>query len=224
MSDQALIQMFHVHKNFGQNVALWDISFKIEKGAFVFVTGPSGAGKSTLISLMAGVERPSQGRIVIGKTELSSLKPRLMPAVRRRIGIVFQDFKLLKDLSVFDNVSLALEVCGYPRARIRPRVEKVLGAVGLSKKARSRPPGLSGGEQQRVALARALVTEPTILLADEPTGNLDWELSQEIIHLLQRFNRNGTTIIVATHDRQLVRSIPGGVLTLQAGRVVGVEA
>ena len=224
MSETSLIQMFHVYKNFGRNVALWDISFKIEKGAFVFITGPSGAGKSTLINLLAGVDRPSQGRIVIGKTDLSALKPRRIPAIRRRIGIVFQDFKLLKDLSTFDNVALALEVCGLPRSRIRPRVEKVLAAVGLAKKLKDRPPTLSGGEQQRVALARALVTEPAILLADEPTGNLDWELSQEIIHLLQRFNNKGTTVIVATHDRQLVRSAPGGVLTLQAGRVVGVEA
>ncbi|MBW1712083.1 MAG: cell division ATP-binding protein FtsE [Deltaproteobacteria bacterium] len=223
MGEPALIQMFHVHKNFGQALALWDVSFRVEAGAFVFVTGPSGAGKSTLISLLAAVERPTQGRILIGSVDLTALKKSKLPWIRRRIGVVFQDFKLLPDLSVFDNVALALEVWGMARSQARKRVEAVLAAVGLETKAKALPQTLSGGEQQRAALARALVSEPMIVLADEPTGNLDWELSQEIIQLLKRFNERGTTVVVASHDRQLIRSVPAGVLTLSRGRVVGVE-
>lgn len=223
MADSALIQMFHVHKAYGQALALWDVSFRIEPGAFVFVTGPSGAGKSTLINLLACVERPTQGRITIGPVDLTSLKAGQLPAIRRRIGVVFQDFKLLKDQTIFDNVALALEVWGLSRPKIRRRVEAVLAAVGLERKARSLPRTLSGGEQQRAALARALVAEPMIILADEPTGNLDWELSQEIIQLLKRINEKGTTVVVATHDRQLVRTVPAGVMSLVGGCVAGVE-
>jgi len=224
MAEPALIQIFHVHKSYGHNLALWDVSMRIEPGAFVFITGPSGAGKSTLINLLACVDRPSQGQIMIGSIDLTALKRRQIPWIRRRIGVVFQDFKLLNDRTIFDNVALALEVWGMPRSKIKRRVEQVLTAVGLEKKARDLPPTLSGGEQQRTALARALVAEPMILLADEPTGNLDWELSQEIIQLLARVNEKGTTVVVATHDRQLIRSVPGGVLSLSGGRVVGVEA
>jgi len=223
LAGPALIKMFHVHKSYGRTMALWDISCRIEPGAFVFVTGPSGAGKSTLINLLACVERPSQGRITIGSVDLTALKPRQLPRIRRRVGVVFQDFKLLDSLTVFENVALALEVWGQGRARIKRRVEAVLGALGLAGKAGQLPASLSGGEQQRTALARALVAEPMILLADEPTGNLDWDLSQEIIQILKRFNEKGTTVVVATHDRQLVRSVPAGQLALSGGRVVGVE-
>lgn len=217
------IRMEEVHKNYGRTIALWDISLQVEPGAFVFITGPSGAGKSTLIKLLACVERPSQGRIFIGSVDPTTLKSAKLPAIRRRIGVVFQDFKLLPGRTVFDNVALALEIWGLPRTRIRTRVESVLEAVGLVRKAGAYPPTLSGGEQQRAALARALVSEPKILLADEPTGNLDWELSQEIIQLLKRVNDKGTTVIMATHDRQILRSIPAGRLSLVEGRIVGVE-
>ncbi len=223
MAEAALIQMLHVHKSFGPKNALVDVSFRIQPGAFVFVTGPSGAGKSTLINLLACVERPSAGKIMIGPVDVTALKPRHYPGVRRRVGVVFQDFKLIPDRTIFDNVALALEVWGLGRARIKQRVEKVLALVGLGDKADRLPQTLSGGEQQRAALARAIVAEPMILLADEPTGNLDWDLSQEIITLLKRINDNGATVVVATHDRRLIRSVPAGVLTLAGGRVVGVE-
>ncbi len=223
MAEPALIEMYNVRKVYGEVVALWDISFRIEAGAFVFVTGPSGAGKSTLINLLALVEPPSRGRLVIGAVDVGALKERQMPSLRRRIGVVFQDFKLLKDLSVFENVALALEVWGWSPHKIKPRVEQILKAVGLGDKARVRPPTLSGGEQQRAALARALAPEPMLLLADEPTGNLDWELSQEIVKLLKMINDKGTTVIVATHDRRLIRSVPAGVLSLAGGRMVGAE-
>ena len=223
MADQALIEVFHVYKSFGDKVALWDVSFRVETGALLFITGPSGAGKSTLINLIAGLDRPTQGKIMIGSVDVALLKPSALPRMRRRIGVVFQDFKLLRDRTIFDNVALVLEVWGLDRRRIKRRVEQVLAAVGLGDRARSLPPTLSGGEQQRAALARALVADPMILLADEPTGNLDWELSQEIIQLLKRVNEKGTSVVVATHDRQLIRSVPAGVLKLAGGRVVGVE-
>jgi len=223
MADQALIEVFHVYKSFGDKVALWDVSFRVETGALLFITGPSGAGKTTLINLIAGLDRPTQGKIMIGSVDVALLKPRALPRMRRRIGVVFQDFKLLRDRTIFDNVALVLEVWGLDRRRIKRRVEQVLAAVGLGDRARALPPTLSGGEQQRAALARALVADPMILLADEPTGNLDWELSQEIIPLLKRVNERGTSVVVATHDRQLIRSVPAGILKLAGGRVVGVE-
>ncbi|MBW2617561.1 MAG: cell division ATP-binding protein FtsE [Deltaproteobacteria bacterium] len=218
-----MIEVFHVYKSFGDKVALWDVSFRVETGALLFITGPSGAGKTTLINLIAGLDRPTQGKIMIGSVDVALLKPRALPRMRRRIGVVFQDFKLLRDRTIFDNVALVLEVWGLDRRRIKRRVEQVLAAVGLGDRARALPPTLSGGEQQRAALARALVADPMILLADEPTGNLDWELSQEIIPLLKRVNERGTSVVVATHDRQLIRSVPAGILKLAGGRVVGVE-
>jgi len=223
MAEPAHIEMLHVHKTYGRVTALWDVSLRIEPGAFVFVNGPSGAGKSTLLSLLACLERPSQGQIFIGQTDLSQLKPAQVPALRRRIGVVFQDFKLLNDRSVFDNVALPLEIWNWPPERIRKRVATVLELVGLSQRAGQRPQTLSGGEQQRAALARAVVAEPQIVLADEPTGNLDPDLAKEVIQLLELINRKGTTVVVATHDRQLVRSVPAGMLSLAGGRVVGVE-
>lgn len=223
MAEAAFIQMLGVSKSFGRTTAVKDVSFRVEPGAFVFVTGPSGAGKSTLINMLACVEKPTAGQVSIGDVDITALKARQLPGVRRRIGVVYQDFKLLPDRTVFQNVALALEVWSADRSTIRRRVERVLALVGLQTKAASRPRTLSGGEKQRAALARAIVADPMIVLADEPTGNLDWELSQEIIQLLYRINQKGATVMVATHDRQLIRSVPAGVMTLAGGRVVGIE-
>lgn len=223
MSDAAFIQMLGVSKIFGKTKALDEVSFRVEPGAFVFITGPSGAGKSTLINLLACVEKPTSGQVTIGEVDVTDLKPRQLPGVRRRIGVVYQDFKLLPDRTVFQNVALALEVWGASRSAIRRRVPQVLNLVGLGEKASMKPRALSGGEQQRAALARAIVADPMIVLADEPTGNLDWELSQEILQLLYRINQKGSTVVVATHDRQLLRSVPAGVMTLSGGRIAGIE-
>ncbi|HXH12150.1 MAG TPA: cell division ATP-binding protein FtsE [Alphaproteobacteria bacterium] len=216
-----MIQMFHVFKSFSARLsALEDITFRVEPGEFVFLTGPSGAGKTTLLRLLYAAERPDRGQIVVNGRNVTRLSRRSIPTFRRSIGIVFQDFKLLPTKTAFENVAFAQRVLAIPERLVRRRVAQVLTRVGLSHKKDALPQELSGGEQQRVALARALVNEPALILADEPTGNLDDGLAQEILALLYEVNADGTTVLIATHDRQLVASTPGRVLTLDHGRLL----
>ena len=215
-----MIQLFHICKTFGPEVkALEDITFQVEPGEFVVLTGPSGAGKSTLLRLLYGAEQPDEGRIIVNGRNVTRLSRRLIPGLRRSIGIVFQDFKLLPTKTAFENVAFAQRVIKVPERFIRRRVTQMLARVGLSHKKDAFPRQLSGGEQQRVALARALVNEPALILADEPTGNLDDALGQEIMALFREVNVDGTTVLIATHDRALVAAAPGRVLTLEHGQL-----
>ncbi len=215
-----MIQMYHVYKSFAAHaLALEDITFRVEAGEFVFLTGPSGAGKTTLLRLLYAAERPERGHIIVNGRNVTRLSRRRIAEFRRSIGIVFQDFKLLPTKTAFENVAFAQRVLAIPERLIRRRVSEVLARVGISQKKDALPQQLSGGEQQRVALARALVNEPALILADEPTGNLDDVLAQEILALLYEVNADGTTVLVATHDRKLVASAPGRVLTLEHGRL-----
>jgi len=215
-----MIQMFHVGKSFAAHTpALEDITFRVEAGEFACLTGPSGAGKTTLLRLLYAAEWPDQGHIVVNGRNLTRLSRRRIPEFRRSIGIVFQDFKLLPTKTAFENVAFAQRVLAVPERIIRRRVAEVLTRVGIAHKKAALPQQLSGGEQQRVALARALVNEPTLILADEPTGNLDDVLAQEIMALLYEVNADGTTIFIATHDRKLVASTPGPILTLAHGHL-----
>jgi len=219
----SMIQMFHVYKNYSPKYsALSDISLKIEKGEFVFIFGPSGAGKSTLLKLIFGAEHPSKGQIIVNGMNFGRIKKSTLPLLRRRMGFVFQDFKLLNHRTVFDNVGLALEVVGLKQTEIKRKVQQVLKHVGLSTRINTLPLVLSGGEQQRVAIARAIVNEPTLLLADEPTGNLDAELTKEIMKLFKIINAWGTTIVIATHDKNLLNFHPTKVAALEKGKIKGV--
>ncbi len=215
-----MIQLYHVSKHFGQNVALSDINLRIRQGEFVFVTGPSGAGKTTLLRLIFGSQRPSDGAILISNINLSRIRRAKLDLMRRRIGFVFQDFKLLAGKTAFQNVALALEVVGERPSVIRKKTRQVLRAVGLSGKESLYPPELSGGEQQRIAVARAIINEPIILLADEPTGSLDPDITQEIILLFRTINLRGTTVVFATHSRELLRDTDQRTVLLKDGRVV----
>jgi cell division transport system ATP-binding protein len=216
-----VIQTFHVTKVYerGDQPALHDVSIDIEKGEFVFLTGPSGAGKTTLLKLVFAAEKPSSGQILVNGRNIAKLRPRQIPLLRRQVGVVFQDFKLIATRTVHENVAYALEVIGLPEKEIRRRVYQVLRGVGLFHKANVLPPKLSGGEQQRVAIARALVNDPVLLLADEPTGNLDEEITKEVMSLLESANARGTTVIVATHDRNLIDSYKKRVIYLKRGIV-----
>jgi cell division transport system ATP-binding protein len=216
-----VIQLFHVKKSYpGDAPVLDDITVRVGKGEFVWLTGPSGAGKSTLLKLLFCAESPSSGQILVGGRNIVRLAQGGIPYLRRNIGIVFQDFKLLDNRTVLENVGYALEVLGVPDGEIRERSLKRLEQVGLDHKAESLPRRLSGGEQQRVAIARALVNEPTILLADEPTGNLDPGLTDSILQLLFDANARGTTVIVATHDRSLLVRYHKRTISLDKGRLV----
>lgn len=215
-----MINMFHVYKNYDGISALTDITLKIDKGEFVFITGVSGAGKSTLLKLMLYTERPTQGQIIIGGKNMSRSSHRDIPLFRRKIGFVFQDFKLLNNKTVFDNIALALRITGMCNKDINKRVLKVLSYLGLQHRANFKPLTLSGGEQQRVAIARALAKEPTILLADEPTGNLDPERALDIINLFNDINARGTTVVVATHDQSIIDKFNKRAILLDKGRVV----
>ncbi len=214
------VRMYHVSKSYmaGQ-FALQDVSLEIRRGEFVFLTGSSGAGKTTLLELIFAAERPSEGQIVVLGRNVARLGFSGIPALRRRVGVVFQDFKLLQDRTVEENVRLALDVVGTPRREARTRVFQLLKSVGLQHRRFHQPRSLSGGEQQRVALARALVNEPEILLADEPTGNLDPELTLEIMDLVASASMRGTTVIVATHDHSLIERYGKRVLRLDGGRI-----
>ena len=205
------------------NAALRDVDLALGEGEFVFLVGPSGAGKSTLLRLLIRDELPTSGRVWIDGRDVARAGRRAVPQLRRRIGIVFQDYRLLPDRSVWENVAFALEVTGAPRRQIAPAVERALAVVGLAAQARQLPTTLSGGEQQRTAIARALVHEPRILIADEPTGNLDPLISWEIIQLLLRINELGTTVLMATHNADVVTALRRRVVALEEGRIVRDE-
>lgn len=219
-----MIEMYGVTKVYpGGQVALKDISFKIAKGEFVFVVGPSGAGKSTLIKLLFREELHTKGQIFFAGKNITRMKRREIPYLRRRIGIVFQDFRLLPDKTVYENIAFAMQVVEASNRDIKKRVPYVLERVGLSHKAKARPSELSGGEQQRVALARAIVNNPDVLVADEPTGNLDPDTSRDIMNLLDDINKMGTTLVVASHARELVDSMKKRVIRLEEGSLVSDE-
>ncbi|WP_332629870.1 cell division ATP-binding protein FtsE [Halalkalibacter flavus] len=220
-----MIEMKDVWKAYPNNVkAINGISIRIDKGEFVYIVGPSGAGKSTFIKLMYREEKPTKGDIFIDKTNLAKLKERAIPKMRRKMGVVFQDFKLLPTLTVFENVAFALEVIEENPNVIKRKVMDVLDIVNLKTKARSLPNELSGGEQQRVAIARAVVNSPEVLIADEPTGNLDPDTAWEIMDILDDINHRGTTVIMATHNKDIVNSIKKRVIAIESGRVVRDEA
>jgi cell division transport system ATP-binding protein len=220
-----MITLDHVTKQYKASTrpALDNVSLNIDKGEFVFLIGPSGSGKSTFISLMLAEETPTAGEIQVSKFHVNKLSGRHIPKLRQVIGCVFQDFRLLQQKTVFDNVAFALEVIGKQSDVIKKVVPEVLDMVGLSGKANRMPGELSGGEQQRVAIARAFVNRPLVLLADEPTGNLDPETSREIMDLLDRINRTGTTVLMATHDHHIVDSMRQRVVELSLGRLVRDE-
>ena len=217
-----MIETRALGKMYGRGLyALRDLTLKIEKGEFVFLTGPSGAGKSTLLRLLLLQERPTDGEVIVGGRNLAALSPTEVQAYRRTVGFVFQDFKLIARKTVFENVSFALRVLGQPVEQQRRRTYQVLKWVGLQHRLNAFPAELSGGEQQRVAVARALVNEPHLVLADEPTGNLDPDLSLEIMNLFRGINASGTTVLVATHDRELIKWVGRRVVQLEHGRLSG---
>ena len=218
-----MIETRHLSKLYSRGLyALRDLSLTVAKGEFVFLTGSSGAGKSTFLRLLLMQERPSEGEIIANGTSLSHLSRHEVQEYRRGIGFVFQDFKLIPSRTVLDNICFVPQVLGVPIAQQRRRAFQVLKWVGLQHRMSAYPHDLSGGEQQRVAIARALVGDPLLLLADEPTGNLDPDLSLEIMNLLREVNAGGTTVVVATHDRELIRLVRRRTITLEAGRVVEV--
>ena len=216
-----LIKIKNVTKTYKTGVtALYDLSLTIEKGEFVFIIGSTGCGKSTLVKTIYREEKPTSGSIIVGGLEVAKLKNNKVYKIRRKIGVVFQDFKLLPKLNVYENVAFALEVFGLPKDEIYTKVLKVLDLVGLKNKARSLPDQLSGGEQQRVAIARAIVNGPKLLICDEPTGNLDETTSMEIMKVLDQINKLGTTVIMVTHDTDIVNRMKKRVVLLDAGRLV----
>ena len=219
-----MIRFFHVGKLFrGGQVALEDVSFHVPRGAFVFLTGPSGAGKTTLLKLIFRQEVPSEGQILVNGRNVASLPRGKVPFLRRTLGIVFQDFRLIPRKTVFENVCYLPRILGADRNAQRRMAYHALRRVGLAHRLGAFPAELSGGEQQRVAIARALIAEPELLIADEPTGNLDPDLSAEILRLFLDINRRGTTVLLATHDRELIRRIGRRVLGLEQGRLVRDE-
>jgi cell division transport system ATP-binding protein len=216
-----VIETHGLGKAYGRGLyALRDLTLTVEKGEFVFLTGPSGAGKSTLLRLLLLQERPTEGSAIVGGRNLVRLSRREVQAYRRTVGFVFQDFKLIPSKTVFENVSFALRVLGVPIEHQRRRTYQVLKWVGLQHRLNAYPLQLSGGEQQRVAIARALVNEPQLVLADEPTGNLDPDLSLEIMNLFRDINASGTTVLVATHDRELIKWVGRRTIHLEHGRVL----
>lgn len=217
----ALIELEEVSKRYKRSsTALRDFNLSINQGEFVYLVGPSGAGKSTFIKLLYHEETVTSGSIKVGEFDLTRLKEKHLPYLRRSIGVVFQDYKLLPKKTVFENVAYAMEVTGAKRKLIKKRVPEVLELVGLKHKGRSFPNQLSGGEQQRVAIARAIVNNPKLLIADEPTGNLDPEMAWDIMKVLERINLRGTTILMATHNSQIVNSFRHRVVAIEHGRVV----
>ena len=217
-----MIKLEHVSKSYSAGIpALNDISLNIEEGEFVFIVGNSGSGKSTLIKLLLKELEPTKGVITINNRNLNAIRRKQIPKYRRNVGVVFQDFRLLKDRNVYENVAFAQKVIGTPARLIRSSVPTMLSMVGLAAKYKSYPKQLSGGEQQRVAIARALVNQPKILLADEPTGNLDNHNAWEIMKLLEEINEKGTTVIVVTHNLEIVKVMKKRVITIKKGVIVG---
>lgn len=220
-----LIRVTDLEKKYKTGVtAIYDLDLKVKKGDFVFVIGASGSGKSTLIKMLYREEKPTKGSILIGGIDVAKLRNRKVYKLRRKLGIVFQDFKLLPKLTVYENVAFALEILGMPNSEIRKKTLKSLELVGLKNKAKNYPDQLSGGEQQRVAIARAIVNDPKLLLCDEPTGNLDPEKSMEIMKVLDDINKTrGTTIIMATHDKDIVNRMKKQVIILKDGHLVNFK-
>jgi cell division transport system ATP-binding protein len=217
-----MLTVDHVFKRYSDaGDALMDVSFHLEKGEMAFLTGHSGAGKSTLLKLIAAIERCSRGQLLVDGQNLNRLTDRQVPYLRRKLGLIFQDYKLLFDKTVFDNIALPLVVAGIGPYEVARRVRAALDKVGLLGKENKYPLALSGGEQQRIGIARAVVNKPALILADEPTGNLDPELSAEIMHLFEQFKQVGVTVLIATHDMGLVNQLNYRVLTLEHGRLLG---
>jgi len=215
-----MIHFYHVDQSYQKNVlALNDITFSCEKGEFVFLTGASGAGKTTMLKLIIREEVPLKGQILVNGQNVSSIPVNKIPRLRRSIGVVFQDFKLIRNKTVFENVTFVLKTLGVDLRDRRKRAYNVLKQVGLQHKTNAYPLELSGGEQQRVAVARAIVNDPVLLLADEPTGNLDPEMAVEIMNLFNKINRRGTTVLIATHDREMIARMRKRVITLHRGKM-----
>ncbi|CUH94395.1 Cell division ATP-binding protein FtsE [Propionispora sp. 2/2-37] len=220
-----MINMNGVSKVYSNgSVALSNVNVEIQKGEFVFVVGPSGAGKSTFIKLIFREELPTQGSLIVNGRNVGNLAPAQVPYLRRSLGIVFQDYRLLPNKTAYDNVAFAMQVVEAPRREIQKRVQHVLDLVGLRGKSRHYPQQMSGGEQQRVAIARAIVNNPVIMIADEPTGNLDPETSWEIMKIFDRINQNGTTVVMATHDKTVVDGMRKRVIAIEKSRIVRDEA
>jgi len=218
-----MIHFLNVSKIYDHQTALRNITFSVEKGEMAFVTGPSGAGKSTLLKIIYLSEKPDEGSVTIADWELSKLKESSIPFLRRNIGVVFQDFRLLDNRNVFDNIAMALRIRGMTEYAVKENVMEVLKVVNLRHKADSFPKTLSGGEQQRVVIARAIVGEPTVLLADEPTGNLDPDTAAGITRMFKDINAKGTTVLVATHNRELYRNTGRRIIKIDNGTIVGEE-
>lgn len=218
-----MIQFFNVSKTYSGDVpALDGVSMQIEKGEFVFITGKSGAGKTTLLRLVFRADLPSKGTVLVNNFNIARLQKESIPYLRRNIGVVFQDFKLLPQKTVFENIAFALEVTGTPKKEIAPRVMRLLQYIRLKDRRDEFPLRLSGGEQQRIAIARAIITNPPIVLADEPTGNLDPEISMDIMQLFQEINQRGTTVVIATHDVDLIKKMRKKVFCLDKGKLIDI--
>ncbi|PIE74770.1 MAG: cell division ATP-binding protein FtsE [Deltaproteobacteria bacterium] len=217
---KSIIRMFNVYKRYEKMPALSDISLEINAGELIFVTGPSGAGKTTLLKLFYMAEKATAGQILVGGLNLGRIRSGKLHRLRRKFGIIFQDFKLISSMTVFENIAIVLEAAGEKKKMINKKVSRVLRIVGIEEKKDLYPRSLSGGEQQRVAVARAVVGSPDIILADEPTGSLDFKSEQIIMGLLKEFNEKGTTLIIATHSQELIKSNNGRVLELNQGKLV----
>jgi len=222
-NDNSIIRMFHVHKTYGAVKALIDITLDISKNELLFISGPSGAGKTSLLKLLYYGEPVSEGQVLIDGMNLSRISYNRIPILRRKFGIIFQDYKLIATKTVFDNVAIVLEAIGKKRRFIEKKVRSVLRTVGMERSIHSLPPTLSGGEQQRIAVARAIVGDPKIILADEPTGNLDEDSADIILNLLKRYHIRGATIVIATHDKELMRKAGGRVIHLKQGQIQSTQ-